>query len=131
MGAARQTELDGNGFGHVGQACPRSNRAWARPGAKGEDGHMLARVIKAAESRIVPVVRCDHAIIRGPYRGFDSAEPSIEGLETGGITRDVAAMAPFGIKINQIDEDESALRGRRERIKQKIDIAVVALALAF
>src|SRR5262249_30411488 len=62
---------------------------------------------------------------------FDGAEPSVEGFETGRVARDVAAMAPFRVKIDQIHEDETALRGRRERLEEKIDIAVVVRALAF
>ena len=39
-------------------------------------------------------------------------------------------MPPFGVEIDQIDEDQAALRGRRERLEEKVDVAVVALALA-
>ena len=92
---------------------------------------MFARVIEAAKGRIVAVVGGDDAIVGRPHRGFDSAKPSIEGLETGGVTRDVAAMSPFGVEIDQIDEDQAAFGRRCERFEQKIDIAVVALALAF
>src|SRR3984957_336364 len=91
---------------------------------------MLARMIEAPERRIVPVVRCNHAIVGGSHRSFDNAEPSIESLEAGGITRDVAAMSPFGVEIDQVDEDQAPLRRCPERIEQKVDIAVVALSLA-
>ena len=39
-------------------------------------------------------------------------------------------MSPFGVEIDQIDEDQAAVRRRPERIDEKVDIAVVALALA-
>ena len=39
-------------------------------------------------------------------------------------------MAPFGVEIDQVDEDQAALTRRPERIDEKVDIAVVALALA-
>ena len=39
-------------------------------------------------------------------------------------------MPPFGVEIDQVDEDQGALRRRPERIDEKVDIAVVALALA-
>ena len=99
-------------------------------GAEGEDRNVLARVIEAPERRVVSVVGGDDAKVGGAHRRFNGAEPSIEGFETGRITRDIAAMSPFGVEIDQIDEDQAALRRRRERIEEKIDIAVVALALA-
>ena len=105
MGPARQTQLDRDRLRNVGEARPCSDRTRVRTGAEGKDWDVLARVIEATESRIVPVVRCDHAKVGGPYRGFDSAEPPIEGLKTGRITRNVAAMAPFGVEVDQVDED--------------------------
>src|SRR5690348_3140598 len=39
-------------------------------------------------------------------------------------------MAPFGVEIDQIDDDEPALRGRRKRVEEEVDVGVVALALA-
>src|ERR1700722_5999393 len=130
MGAARQAKLDRNRFSDVGQARSDSDRAWARPGAKGQNRNMLARVIKAAKSRIVAVVGGDDAIVSRPHRRFDGAKPSIKSFETGRIARDVTAMSPFGVKIDQIDEDQAALRRCPKRIDEKVDIAVVALALA-
>src|SRR5689334_5386572 len=99
MGPARQTQLDGNRLRNVGQACSRSDRAGARSGSEGEDRNVLACVIETAERRIVAVVGGDHAKVGGPYGGFDRAEPLIESFETGSITRDVAAMAPFCVEI--------------------------------
>src|SRR5580693_569115 len=130
MGAARQAKLDRNRFSDVGQARSGSDRAWARPGAKGQNRNMLARVIKAAKSRIVAVIGGDDAIVSRPHRRFDGAKPSIKSFETGRIARDVAAMSPFGVEIDQIDEDQAALRRRPERIDEKVDIPIVALALA-
>ena len=43
---------------------------------------------------------------------------------------DVAAMAVFGVEIDEVDEDEPAVRRRLQRVEQQIDIAVVVLALA-
>src|SRR3984957_11032739 len=91
---------------------------------------MLTRVIEAPERRVVPVVGGDDAKVGGAHRRLDDAEPPIEGFETGRITGDVAAMSPFGVEIDQIDEDQAAFRSRLERIEQKVDIAVVAFALA-
>src|SRR5580704_14606702 len=91
---------------------------------------MLARVIKAAKSRIVAVVGGDDAIVSRHHRRFDGAKPSIKSFETGGITGDVAAMAPFGVEIDQVDDNQGALRRRPERIDEEVDIPIVALALA-
>ena len=38
-------------------------------------------------------------------------------------------MAPFGVEVDQIDEDQPAVRRGLERFEEKIDVAVVALAL--
>src|ERR1700722_6705915 len=130
MGASRQTQLDRNRFSDVGQARSGSDRAWARPGAKGQNRNMLARVVKASERRIVAVIGCDHAIVGCEHRIFSGPEPSIEGSKTSCITAEVAAMSPFGVEIDQVDEDQSAFGRRGERLKEEVDIAVVALALA-
>ena len=39
-------------------------------------------------------------------------------------------MAPFGVEIDQIDEDQPAVGGRLQRVDEEVDVAVVALALA-
>ena len=73
---------------------------------------MLARVVEAAERRIVAVVGGDDAKVLRPHRRFDGAQARVECLEAGRIAGDVAAMAPFGVEIDQIDEDEAAVSGR-------------------
>ena len=65
-----------------------------------------------------------------PHRRFDVDQPPIERFEAGRIAGNVAAMAPFGVEIDQIDEDEAAVCGRPQRFDEKVDVAVVALALA-
>ena len=67
---------------------------------------MLAGMIEPCEGRIVAVVGGDDAIIGWAHRRFDLAESRVEGFETGGVAGDVAAMAPFSVEIDQIDEDE-------------------------
>src|SRR5271166_1763502 len=91
---------------------------------------MLARVVESAEGRIVAVVGGDDAIVMRPHRRFDLIEPPIERLEAGRIAGDVAAMTPLRVEVDQIDEDEPAVRRRLERLEEKVDVAVVALALA-
>ena len=92
---------------------------------------MLARVVEAAEGRIVAVIGGDDAIIARAQCGFDRAKPRIEGLKAGSVAGHVSAMAKFGVEIDQIDDNEPAVGGRRQRLEQEVDIAVVALALAF
>ena len=91
---------------------------------------MLARVIEAAEGRIVAVVGGDDAIVMRPHRRFDLSQPPIERLEAGRVAGDVAAMTPLRVEVDQIDEDEPAVRRCLERFEEKVDVAVVALALA-
>ena len=73
---------------------------------------MLPGMIEAPERRIVAVVGGDDAIVGRTHRRFDGAEPSIESFETGRIAGDIAAMSPFGVEVDQIDEDQPAFRGR-------------------
>src|SRR5208282_6493317 len=91
---------------------------------------MLARVVEAAEGRIVAVVGGDDAIVVRPHRRFDLTQPPIERLEAGRVSGDVAPMTPLGVEVNQVDENEPAVRRRLERLEEKVDVAVVALALA-
>ena len=70
---------------------------------------MLAGVVEALEGWIVTVIRRDEAKIVRTHRRLDLAEPPVERLETGGEAGDVAAMAVFGIEIDQVDEDKSAV----------------------
>src|ERR1700691_1138790 len=100
-------ELGCDRLGDIGKACARSNRTPKRIGPVGKDWPMLARVIYTAERRIVAVVSGDDAIVSRPHRRFDGAEPSIESFQTRRITGDVAAMSPFRVEINQIDEDQA------------------------
>ena len=74
---------------------------------------MLAGVVEASEGRIVAVVGGDDAKVLRPHRRFDGAKARIERLEAGRIAGNVAAVAPFGVEIDQIDEDEAAVGGRR------------------
>ena len=91
---------------------------------------MFAGVVEAAEGRVVAVIGGDEAIVRRTHRRLDLDEPPVERLEAGGEAGDVAAMAVFGVEIDQVDEDEPAVRRGLQRLDQQIDVAVVALALA-
>ena len=91
---------------------------------------MLAGMIEAAEGRVVAVVGGDDAEVLRLQRGFDVEQPAVERFEAGRIAGNVAAVAPLGVEIDEIDEDETAVCGRPQRFDEKIDVAVVALALA-
>src|SRR5271165_1264064 len=91
---------------------------------------MLAGVVEAFEGRIVAVVGGDDAIVLRPQRRFDLSQPLIERLEAGRVAGDVAPMTPLRVEVDEIDEDEPAARRCLERLEEKIDVAVVALALA-
>src|SRR5208282_6164408 len=90
----------------------------------------LAGVVEAAEGRIVAVVGGNDAKVMRLHRRLDGAQALIERLEAGRVAGNVAPVAPFGVEIDQIDEDEAAVSGRRHRLEQEVDVAVVALALA-
>ena len=90
---------------------------------------MLARMVEAATRRIVAVVGGDDAIVRRTHRSHDLGHAPVEGFEAGGVARHVAAMAPFGVEVDEIDEDEAAVRRGLERVEQEIDIVVVVPAL--
>ena len=91
---------------------------------------MLAGVVEAFEGRIVAVVGGDDAIVLRPQRRFDLNQPLIERLKAGRVAGDVAPMTPLRVEVDEIDEDEPAVRRCLERLEEKVDIAVVALALA-
>ena len=68
---------------------------------------MLARVVEAAEGRVVAVIGGDEAEVVRPHRRLDLGEAPVERLEAGGVAGDVAAMAVFGVEIDEIDEDRA------------------------
>ena len=59
-----------------------------------------------------------------------SRQGAVEGLEAGGEAGDVAAMAPFGVEIDQVDEDKPPSGVSLQRLDEQVDVAVVAFALA-
>ena len=71
---------------------------------------MLARMIEAAPGRIVAVIGGDDAKIVGAHRRGDFRQARVEGLEARRIAGDIAAMAEFGVEIDEIDENQRRRR---------------------
>ena len=90
---------------------------------------MFPRMVIAAPGRIVAVIRGDDRKIVGAQRGLDLGQPRVEGFEAGGVTGDIAAVAVFGVEIDEIDEDKPAVVRCLQRLHQQVDMFRVRLAL--
>ncbi len=105
-----------------------ADRTCGRAGAEGEDRHVLARVVEALVGRVVAMVRGEEAIVVRPHRRLDLVEAPVERLEAGGEAGHVAAMAPLRVEVDEVHEDDTAVRRLLQGFEQQVDVAVVAPA---
>src|SRR3954470_9718987 len=77
--------------------------------ADGQNGHLLARVVGAAPSRIAAVVRRDHhkILILKPLE--ELGQPAVELLKRKCITGGVAPMTIDRVEINEVGEQQSTV----------------------
>src|SRR5579883_1633298 len=128
VAARRQPEFFRQGLRDIGERVAPADRRRLHAGAEAEDRNVLARMIEAAPGRIVAVIGGDDAVIVRPHRGDDLRQPSIERFEAGRVAGNVAAMAVFGIEIDQIDENQSAIRDARQSLKRQVDMRHIVRA---
>ena len=91
---------------------------------------MLARVVRAAEGRVVAVIGGDDADVARAEKRGDLRDPGVEGLERRRIAGDVALMPELGVEIDEIGEDEPASRQAAKGLERERQHGHVAGGLA-
>jgi hypothetical protein len=71
--------------------------------------HALARVVRPAECRIVPMISGDDQQIIVAHVPQEIRQPRVKLHQRPGITIGITAMAKEGVEINEIDKHQAAL----------------------
>ena len=74
---------------------------------------MLAGMVGALPGGVVAMVGGDDDKVAVPQGCLDFRDAPVEGLKRRRIAGDVAAVAVFAVEIDQIGEDEAAIRQGR------------------
>src|ERR1700722_1997206 len=127
--AGDEAEPMRQGLRNVGESFAPADQRWRKSAAEAEDRNMLAGMVETAPGRIIAVIRRDDAIIVRAHVGHDLRQTRIEGFKARGIAGDVATVAIFGVEIDEIDEDEAAVRRARQRLERQVDMRRIADAL--
>lgn len=96
---------------------------------KDEDGHMLAGVVGAAPGWIIAMIGGDDGGIARPRRGEEFGESGVECLKAMGIASNVAAVAEIRVEIEEIGENQTAVRKLRQGIERRIEMRPIVRAL--
>ena len=102
----------------------------AMPGPKARTGTCSRVVVGSPPGRVVAVVGGDHDEVARRQRGLDLGYPRVEGLEAGGVARDVATVAELLVEIDEVGEDEPAVGQPREGGQRRVEIGGIAVALS-
>jgi hypothetical protein len=101
------------GLPDVGQRRPNSKLVPARGRRPHTSTGTYSRVIGRHISRIAAVIRTDDQQIILSHRLLNLREPEIKLFKRACVTFDVVAMAVEHIEIDEIGEDETALRAAK------------------
>ena len=129
MRARRQAEFGRDRLGDVGEARARADRPRRRAGAEGQDRHVLAGVVEAPVGRVVAVVGGDAGNSRSGRIAASISPSRDRSFEAGGEAGNVAAMAPFGVEIDEVDEDQPALGRVLQRSRSRSTLPSLLLPL--
>ena len=94
----------------VGETLPAPDRSGCHVGTETQDWRVFAGMIGPLPTRVVAMIGGDDGKVAFTQSCLDFGHTPIEVLERRRISRDVAAVAVFAVEIDQIGEDESAIR---------------------
>ncbi|MNL58699.1 hypothetical protein D3C87_1823590 [compost metagenome] len=119
MPTGGNAEMCGDRFADIGIGGPDPDRAGADTRTKGHDRHALAGMVRAAPGRIA-------AMVGGQYHQIARLQPAVKirqgqvkGFKRCGITRHVTPMTVDHVEIDEIGEDEIAVRRLVHRGKRR------------
>src|SRR5690606_19865389 len=104
-----QPEVTSDRGADIGICFAAADAPGLAPAAEGQDGHLLARVIRSLPGWVAAVVCRDDQEIIGPQYLKKLRQTLIERLERGGIARNVAPVPVFRIEIDEVGEEQTAV----------------------
>src|SRR5208282_6894064 len=95
---------------NIGERFASADGAALDAGAKDENGHMLAGVVGAVPCWIIAMVGGNHGGIARPHHSEKLGQSCIKSLKAMRIARHIAAVAEIRVEIQEIGEDQAAVR---------------------